>query len=107
MNYIAKLWSKLFGAPRAPAPKTPPVRDDEASTDHGYSQLPGSRQWSPPEAPNPVNEEGWKACHHCGRKIPVVIDEILENGQIKSLGTWTYVCPFCDTCHTGTPVWTE
>jgi len=107
MNFITKLWEGLFGRTRPPKWVQTPTEDD-ASTDPGYFQLPGSRQWSPPPAiPNPVNEAGWKPCHACGRKIPVVMDETLEDGQIKSFGTWTCVCPFCGASHVGTPVWSE
>src|SRR3954470_22175884 len=108
MNLFTKLWNGLFGSSWPASIGNKNSVKDDAGTDRGYFALPGSRQWSPPSGiPNPVSEEEWMPCHACGRKIPVVMDVVLEEGQLKSFGTWTSVCPFCGTSHVGTPVPSE
>lgn len=92
--------------------------DSDKVKRRGYAATPIGRQWSPPGSPPAVRKDHWQACHECGRLIPVAWDIVLPAEEVTpgrmiyaiqamtpddSVGTCTYVCPFCGHCHVGTP----
>jgi len=69
----------------------------------GYQTTPLGLQWVPAPRP-PVDKERWQTCHCCNRRIPAIMDVVcLPDRTLRKTGTYTYVCPYCNHCHVGTP----
>jgi hypothetical protein len=69
--------------------------------EHGYHQLPSTLQSATRR--ESVDKGNWQICGGCGRQVPVVEDWSMQaNGTRSKIGTYTYVCPFCDHSHVGT-----
>jgi hypothetical protein len=82
-----------------------PFMDREEAKRRRYHATPGGLQWSP--APRQrVDKTRWQTCDCCGRQVPAVKDWLLQpDGTLQPAGTCTYVCPYCNYCHVGTPQW--
>jgi hypothetical protein len=93
MNIVRKLLQRLMT-------RTP----GSAPTD--YDRLPASRQFYP-GARRPVNKQNWRRCVKCDRATPVWPDVVVEDGQLRQLGTYSYVCGHCGDCHAGAPTTEE
>jgi ribosomal protein L37E len=79
---------------------------DPEETRLGYHFTSGGlRQWSPCSRRR-ADKTQWQTCHCCGRLVPAVEDWLSQSGgAVRRAGTWTYVCPYCNHCHVGTPDW--